>query len=329
MDRIELDALSDTLLVKIRRKRGHPFDPGRMAKNLKTNREELAVAVRHLKRLGYKIKIDKKGRITFSGAPDNFLPAEIANGLKTEMMGGRIYAYQSVQSTNLIAHKLAISELSEGTLVIAEHQTRGKGRLGRSWHSPPKVGLYCSLILKPRIHPTLAPGLSLLTAVALTETILSYGEIDVKIKWPNDVLVRGAKTAGILTELSAEIGRTNFVIVGIGVNINHRPGDFPKELKKHATSIRIGLKKTIGRVEFLQRFLLTFEKEYFDFKRSGMTRLRKKILQYSSLLGQKIELKMGRKTTSGIVIDIDETGHLVMDTKNGIQAFNAGEVSVR
>jgi len=327
MNPIELNSLSDALLRKIRRKKGHPFNPDRMARNLKTTREQLADAAHHLEELGYSLKIDNKGRIIFRDAPDSLLPAEIANGLKTNFMGHRVEAYQSVQSTNLIAHRLAMSNVPEGTLVIAESQTKGRGRMGRSWHSPRGLGLYCSMILNPKIPPTMAPGISLMTGIALVETILGYGKIDVKIKWPNDVLIRGVKAAGILTELSAEIGRTHYVVVGVGVNINHGRNDFPKELKKQASSIRIGLSRKISRVEFVQRFLLAFENTYLSFKKTGLGDLRERILKYSSLLDTTVRLKMGRKIITGTVVDIDEIGHLVMETKNGLQIFSAGEVT--
>ena len=327
MNPIELDTLSDSLLAKVRRKKGHPFNPDRMARNLKTTREQLVEAVGRLTELGYSLKIDGRGRIIFRAAPDSFLPAEITNGLKTDFIGRRVEAYRSIQSTNLIAHRLAMSNAPEGTLVIAESQTRGRGRMGRSWHSPSGVGLYCSLILNPKIPPTMAPGISLMTAIVLAETIRDYGKIDVKIKWPNDVLVKGIKTAGILTELSAEIGRTNYVVVGVGVNINHGRGDFPKELKKQASSIRIGLGKKVNRVEFVQRFLTAFEIAYLSFKKHGLAVMRERILQYSSLLNTVVNLKMGRKTITGTVVDIDEMGHLVVETKNGLQIFSAGEVT--
>ena len=327
MNQFELDTLSDAVLEKIRRRKGHPYNPARLAASLSVTPDELTEAIDRLRKLGYIIKTDKNKYPAFISAPDMFLPAEIVHGLKTKFIGKRVHAFRSVQSTNTIAHKLAVNKAPEGTLVIAERQTKGRGRMGRSWHSPENVGLYCSVILYPKIQPILAPGISLISAVALAETISAYDTLDVKIKWPNDVLISGRKTAGILTELSAEIGRTNFVVVGVGVNINHRRQHIPDELKKMATSIRIALKENIRRVEFLQRFLLNLEKEYIVFRKSGLRAIRGKILRFSLLLNREIILKMGRRVISGKVADINEVGQLVLETKEGLQLFNAGEVT--
>ncbi len=319
--------LAEKILERLRAKPGQLLDPGKMAKSLNAAREQIIESIALLRSWGYVIKANHKRQYRFIAAPDSFISTEISYRLRTRFIGKRIHAYQAVQSTNSIASQLATAKAPEGTLVIAERQTRGRGRLGRDWYSPEKVGLYASIILYPKIHPTAAPGLSLMTAVALADTIGSYDDMEVKIKWPNDVLVSGLKVAGILTELSAELDRIEYVIVGVGININQTRADFPDALKSVATSVRIGTKEKIRRVEFLQRFLANFEKEYLVFKKSGMKETRRKILKYSYLQNKEIRLKLGRKTVSGVVIDIDETGQLILDTKDGIMAFNAGEVT--
>lgn len=323
-----LEGLAEKVLEKIRGRSKHPFDPAGLSKNLKVTKEEISVAVELLISWGYIIKIDKDGRYLFGGTPDSLISTEISHRLKTKVIGRKIYSYKSIQSTNIAANQLAVSGASEGTLVVAEHQTKGRGRLGRSWHSPVNVGLYCSIVLRPKIHPTLAPGISLIAAVAVADTIAACGNLDVKIKWPNDVLISGRKTAGILTDLSAELDRVNFVVVGIGINVNQKKADFPEELKKSATSIRMALKKEIRRVELLQRLLRNFEKEYMIFKKSGLDKSRKKILKYSSLLNIEVDLRIGRKAIRGRVIDIDRLGRLVMETPDGVNCFNAGEVTM-
>jgi BirA family biotin operon repressor/biotin-[acetyl-CoA-carboxylase] ligase len=329
MNPINIEIIANQLLQKFRIKAGQSLSPAKLAKMLKCFPEDIIKAILILRSWGYIIKADKTGQYKYISAPDSYLAAEIGFGLKTKFMGKKIYSYRTVQSTNTIASQLAAVGVPEGTLIIAENQTRGKGRLGRRWYSPEKVGLYCSLILYPKIHPSLAPGLSLVTAAALTETIASYDDIDVKIKWPNDVLISGLKVAGILTELSAEIDRIAHVVVGIGVNINQKRSDFPSELQTIASSIRIGYKEKINRVEFLRKFLSQFEKEYIAFKKSGLAEARKKVLKYSFLQGKEVKFKLGRKTMSGTVIDVDTTGRLVLDTPDGIIALNAGEVTTQ
>jgi BirA family biotin operon repressor/biotin-[acetyl-CoA-carboxylase] ligase len=329
MNPVNIETIADNFLHKIRPRVGQSFNLTKMAKGLKCPADDVLKAIPILRNWGYTIKADKSGEYVFVSAPDSYLPAEISFGLKTKFIGKKIYSYRAVQSTNAIASRLAAVGTPEGTLIVAESQTRGRGRLGRKWYSPEKAGLYCSLILYPKINPSLAPGLSLVTAAAVAETIASYDDLDVKIKWPNDILVSGLKVGGILTELSAEIDRIAYVVVGVGVNINQKRSDFPSELRAIASSIRIGHKEKINRVEFLRRFLEKFEKEYLAFKKSGLTGTRKKVIKYSYLLGKEVKFRLGRKTLSGTAIDIDNIGRLVLDTPEGVVALNAGDVTTQ
>ncbi len=328
MDITTLEPLAEKILDKIRRRSNHPVDPAKLAKNLKISEDGIIDAIDLIKSWGYSIKIDRRGHLQYRSAPDSLISTEISYKLKTKSIGQKVHAYESVQSTNTVAHQLAASGAPEGTLVVAEHQTKGRGRLGRSWHSPENCGIYCSLILRPKIHPTKAPGISLITAVAVAETIAEYGDFNIGIKWPNDVLLSGRKVAGILTELSAELDRVNFIVVGVGININHKRADFAEELRDMAISIRMVGKTKVRRVEFIQKLLYNFEKEYMLFRKSGLEKSRKKILRYSSLLYTEIDLRIGRKIVSGKVIDIDKLGRLVMETGDGIRSFNAGEVTM-
>ncbi len=329
MDITILEPIAEKVLDKIRRQSRNPIDRAKLAKDLKISEDELNAGLDILKSWGYSMKINPGGQVVYESAPDRLITPEITNKLKTKIIGHEVHAYKTVQSTNTVAHQLAASGAPEGTLVVAESQTKGRGRLGRMWHSPENCGIYFSLILRPKIHPTRAPGISLISAIAVAETIAGCNDFKIGIKWPNDVLLSGRKVAGILTELSAELDRVNFIVVGIGINVNHKRADFPAELKETATSIRIDGKTKIKRVDFLQKLLYNFEKEYIIFKKSGLEKSRKKILKYSSLLYTDVDLRMGRKTISGKVIDIDKLGQLVIETSEGIMRFNAGEVTTR
>jgi len=324
----KLEILADRLLAKIRKRPGHEYNPVSLAKSIKANKDEIFSAVTILKRLGYSIKTDHNKKLVFVSAPDRLFEEEILHRLKTKMIGRKVYAYQSVQSTNTIAHQLALSKTPEGTIVVAEKQTKGRGRMGRQWHSPEKIGIYLSIVLYPGIDPKRAPGLSLISAVALAETIKALSIKDVRIKWPNDVLIGGKKTAGILTELSAEIGRTHHVVIGIGVNVNQRASDIPEDLKDKATSLRIAQRKAVSRIDFLKEFLVRFENEYNRFKKSGLRGIRKKILAYSSLLGKEIEVQSGSGKIAGKALDIDNEGHLIIETDKGKVTLSAGEVTL-
>lgn len=329
MNRNKLESIAENILVKLRSRPGHFYKPSGIKKNLGITSGELASSLKLLKEWGYRIKTDKDGGYGFISAPDSLIETEIKYKLNTKLIGRTIHAFKTTQSTNRVAAQLALSGAPDGTLVVAETQTKGRGRYSRSWFSPEKLGVYCSIVLYPKIHPTLAPGLSLMSAVALAETISKSGKINVGIKWPNDVLIDGRKTAGILTELSADGDKVNYVVAGIGININHKSEDFPDELKNKATSIRISLGKEVDRLELLKKFLFRFESEYLNFNENGLSGIRKKILKYSTLMGRPVTLKMGHKSHSGIVLDIDELGRLVMETKTGMKAFSAGEVTIQ
>lgn len=329
MDQANLENLAEQLLGKIRTRPKNPYQPTYLSRSFKVSPENIIEAAALLGTWGYNIKIDSKKQIIFNEAPDKFLSIEIAYKLKTRLIGKEIIAYQSVQSTNIIAQVLAVSGAVEGTLIVSEHQKKGKGRFGRTWYSPPETGLYCSVILKPDIHPSKAPGISLVAALAVADAIKTYGDLDVKIKWPNDVLISGKKVCGILTELSGEFDRAHFVVVGVGANINQQLSDFPSSISKNAGSIRIALGKKIKRVEFLQRFLRNFEKDYLAFRSGGLKKMRKRILKYSPLPGHEIELRNGLNTIKGNVLDIDDDGRLVIESASGKIAFNSGEVTTR
>ncbi len=203
MNDLTPSTLSDHLLAALRRRPEHFYSLDELSKKLKAEKSDLLFAIDLLRQSGYDIKPDRQGRYAFASAPDNLLAIEITHGLKTKRMGRTVYAYKSVQSTNTIAARLAGVNAPEGTIVVAETQTKGRGRLGRSWFSMEEKGIYVSIIIYPAIDPVKAPGLSILTALSLAETIESYDSLDVSIKWPNDCLINGRKLAGILTELSA------------------------------------------------------------------------------------------------------------------------------
>jgi BirA family biotin operon repressor/biotin-[acetyl-CoA-carboxylase] ligase len=323
----EIEKLADKLLLKIRRRQGRTVSLINLGKTLKAEPDELRSALILLKELGYKIR-KQKNTIKFVAPADSLTDIEIGYQLKTRVIGRKIYAYRSVKSTNDIAAGMAQSGEPEGTIVTAEEQTRGRGRLGRSWHSPPGCGIYVSIILRPRFKPEMAPGLAVMTALALADTISAVSKGDIKIKWPNDILIGGRKVAGILTELSAEKKRVEYVVIGVGVNVNHKADDFPSELRSIATSLRIANRRKVGRVNLLKRLLENFEKEYRRYHKGQLAASRRKIRRYSSLLGSYVRLRFGNKTVEGIAVDIDHTGALIIEKDSHRRTITSGEVTV-
>jgi BirA family biotin operon repressor/biotin-[acetyl-CoA-carboxylase] ligase len=285
-------------------------------------------AVRELRRWEFQIQSERGKGYKLVESPDLILAAKIKKNLKTKIFGKKIYSYRKVGSTNVLGFRLAETNAEEGTLIVAEEQTKGKGRMGRSWYSPPQVGLWMSLILRPDIPPFKAPGLSICAGLALALAIKETTGIEAKTKWPNDCLIDGKKVGGILLELSAELDRINFVIVGIGVNVNQSAQDFPKNLDQIATSIKIKLGKDISRLTLLTSFLEKFERIYLDFKKNGLSPQRGMIKSFSSLLGEKVTVKFGKEKIEGIAENIDDNGSLVIKTKKGEKVVTAGEVTV-
>ena len=325
MTSVELDKIAELLLAELRITK--TFSIQTLLQKFKINFSELEQIIALVSSWGYELTLDDDS-LTFVSAPDALIDSEISFQLETIFVGQKVIAFQAVQSTNKTASTLADQGAKEGTIVVAEKQTQGKGRFGRNWHSIEKKGIYCSIILRPPFSPEFAPGLSLMTAVALADTLKGFTDANVQIKWPNDILLNGKKTAGILTELSAEKNRINHVIVGVGININHSKNDFSDELLNRATSIAIENKAVINRVDLLKKFLVYFESMYELYKSDRLKTIHNKLLSYSSLLGTNIQLSQGNELIDGKVVDINNNGALVLESHGKEIVINSGEVTV-
>ncbi len=324
----EIENLAEKILLSIRKKQNKEVPIATLARSLKISEAEVSEAVKMIRSWGYRIKKRRKGEIIFVAPPDSMIATEIGYNLKTKLIGRKIYAFQSVRSTNDIAAQLAEQGEPEGTIITSEQQTVGRGRLGRKWYSPAKSGIYVSIILRPPFKPEMAPGMSVMTALALRDAIHSICAGEVRIKWPNDILVGDRKTAGILTELYAEKNKINFVIIGVGINVNMKAEEFPEELRSTATSIRRVNKRRVDRIQLLQAFLISLEKEYERYRKDQLAGSLKRIRRYSSLIGTVVQLNIGRQTIAGIAVDIDKSGALIVDVDNQQVSVSGGEVTV-
>jgi len=285
-------------------------------------------AIRGLVLWGYKFNINERSLVRFVSAPDSIFPHEIEYRLKTRFIGRTIFSHSSLPSTNTLAFSLAEDGVAEGTIVVAERQTAGRGRLGRKWHSPPKTGLWFSLVLRPPVLPSESPGISLVTALALAETIQKNLDLDASIKWPNDVLIDELKVAGILTEIAAELDKVRHVVVGAGINVNQHRKDFPPGIRNRATSLMLEVGEKVDRVGMLADFLKNFEKLYVEFKRTGLKKHLPAIRKRSTLLGEQVRLKRGKKTIIARAVDIDTSGALLVKRKGESMRVSAGEVTI-
>lgn len=289
-----------------------------LASLFKVSRTAIWKGVNSLRELGYVIdSLPKKGYL-LKAPPDLLLPYEIRRGLKARLLGRRIEHYDQVSSTNDIAKELAEKGVPEGTVVIAETQTTGKGRLGREWFSP-EGGVWLSVVLRPGVSPDEVPRVALLLGVAVARTLSAFG-VDSKLKWPNDVLVGGKKVCGILTEMDAELERVNFVIAGIGINVNNKVEDFPEEFRKSATSLVTEQGKEVPRAALVRLLLEELEEAYGLFTRGNFQAVLGEWRSLSGTLGRKVKIITHGKTLTGVAVDVDEEGALLLTLKDGSPA---------
>ncbi len=255
------------------------------------------------------------------------LADEIPPLLRTRSLGRELHAHEVIGSTNDEALRLARAGAPHGALVIAEAQTAGRGRRGRSWLSPAAGNLYLSLVLRPNLQPQRAPELVPVVAVAAAETLRALG-VEAGIKWPNDLLIAGRKVAGILTELSAGSERILFVVVGVGLNANGTEADLPEELRPIATSVREALGREITRADLVADFLGRLEHWLDRHEAAGFEVVRERYRQLSATLGRRVRLIDAEGEVEGIAEDIDEAGALLLRRDDGtLERARTGDVT--
>jgi BirA family transcriptional regulator, biotin operon repressor / biotin---[acetyl-CoA-carboxylase] ligase len=260
--------------------------------------------------------------------PDVLLPQLLRPRLRTSRLGRTFYHFYSVDSTNEFALRLIAHgrNVPDGTLILAESQTSGRGRLGRSWHSEPETGLYLSLVLRPQISPGFAPLFTLGCAVALHHAIERQTSLDVDIKWPNDLLVNGRKVAGILAEIQADLDRIHVLVIGVGLNVNHTT--LPEDLVDRATSLRLASGHSHSRIEILVDFLEQFEGLIDRFHAGGPEVIVSEWTRHSSFAyGRQVEVADGPRIIAGVTKGLNPFGGLRVETLNGqVQELYSGEV---
>ena len=293
-----------------------------LCEKLGVSRSAIWKHIETLRALGYEIEAVPHQGYRLAVCPDKLIPEELKWALKTTTIGRKILSYDVVSSTNDIAFDLAKKGLEEGTVIVADGQTHGKGRLGRHWNSPKGKGIYLSMILRPALPPQGISRLTLLASLSVARAVKSLTDLEPQVRWPNDILVKGKKLSGILTEMSAEQDRLNFVIVGIGMNINGSQELLPPE----ATSIRLETGQKQSRVKFAQRLFEEFETIYRDFKEGKTSRWMEECRKLSSILGSRVRID-APNPKEGYALDLDEEGALVLRLDNGFtERLLAGDV---
>lgn len=307
---------------------GEDFVSGEeLSKRLGISRTAIWKHINTLKEEGYDIEsVNKKGYRLVNSPDDLLNPQNLYHNLTTDTIGKNIIHLDSIDSTNDYLKKIG-NDVQEGTVVISEEQTKGKGRLGRSWQSKSKEGIWMSIILKPEIVPYKAPFITLIAGAAIVKALNNL-QVPAKIKWPNDIIINNKKLSGILTELSAEIERVNYVVVGIGMNVKNL--DFDEELEEKATSL---YKENyyLSRVEVISNILCEFEKLYKGYiEKNDKEETLSICKEYSAILNKDIYIIKGDEKELVKCIDINKDGNLVVkDNNNNVQEILSGEVSIR
>jgi BirA family biotin operon repressor/biotin-[acetyl-CoA-carboxylase] ligase len=296
-------------ILRILRETGDHVSGESLAETLGVSRAAVWKHVHTLIKEGYGVDIAQGKGYKLMSVPDKLYPSEVRYGLQAKLLGNKVVHLNVTGSTNVVARQLAERGIAEGTVVVAETQSRGKGRLGRKWITKPG-GLWMSVVLKPAIDPMHASSITLLAAVSVTKALRGAG-LEAVIKWPNDVLVNGKKICGILTEMSAETDVVNFIILGIGVNVNN---DAPLET---ATAMKAELGRKVDRVKFTQSLLEMLEEDYLTFKSEGFTPILWSWRRYSDTLGRLVEVTYQDEVVTGLAQDVDEDGSLLVKTPDG------------
>ncbi len=262
---------------------------------------------------------------------DLMVSDEIKAGLGTEVLGRVIISYAQTSSTNDIAMDLAADGMQEGMLVVAEGQTKGRGRRKRRWISPVGTSILASLILRPHIAAHEAHVVTLISAAAVAQAIRSITQLPALIKWPNDVIVNDRKVSGVLTEMRTEAGRVSFLVVGIGVTVNIPRERLPAEIMEVATSLSAELGRDVSRIALLQEILRQLESRYVKLKAHEDDTLVAEWKNLSATIGRQISISLTRRIVRGYALDIDETGALLIRVNTGqIQRITADKaVSLR
>lgn len=266
--------------------------------------------------------------VTYLGQSESSPYRTIASGIPGRI-GCDIRYFDQVDSTQKIAAALAQEGADQGTVVIAERQVAGRGRLGRSWHSPPGVNLYMTVILRPRMSLAAVPQLSLVAGVAVAEALETIAPKLVALKWPNDVWLARRKAGGIIAEAVTDAPHGKLcILLGIGLNLNLRSNDIPSELRDKATSVMIITGREVDRVQFAAILLSKLELRYHDAEFGGFAAVRSVYERYFALNGRHVTVIDGSKTASGVVRGVDSDGALILDNEDGPLRILTGDVSL-
>jgi BirA family transcriptional regulator, biotin operon repressor / biotin---[acetyl-CoA-carboxylase] ligase len=301
-----------------------------LARHLGMTRAGVWGHVEQLRASGYDIEASPHLGYRLLGTPDALHADDLYSRLgQTLVIGREIKVFRETTSTNDVAARLARGRAAEGTVVFAEAQSKGRGRMGRAWHSPAGKGLWFTVLLRPDIPPQQATQLTVAAANALARAIRLQTGIVPEIKWPNDILIRGKKVCGILTEMSAELDYLKEVLLGIGMDVNLETADFPAPLRKIATSLQIEAGHAINRAELAVVILRELDRDYELIKNGRFEEIAEEWRERCSTLDRQVSIRVGNRAIRGRAESIDDDGALLVRGPHGhLERIVGGDVTI-
>lgn len=318
------------ILSALRAAEGRAVASTDLAEKLQLSRSTLSRQIDELRSLGYEIESSPHHGYRLLRGPEVLHAEDLLARLgPVRVIGRTIRVFQETTSTNDVVERFARDGVQEGIVVFAESQSRGRGRLGRKWISPAGKGLWLSVLLRPALRLDLVTQLTIVSATALTRAIRSQTDLRPEIKWPNDVLIRGKKVAGILMELSAELDSVKHVVLGIGVDVNMSASDLSPELAGQATSLQMECGHPLDRTELAATILRELDRVYHRLISGGFEGLADEWESQCTTLGREVTIQMGGREVRGRAESLDPSGALLLRTHHGhLERISGGDVSL-
>jgi BirA family transcriptional regulator, biotin operon repressor / biotin---[acetyl-CoA-carboxylase] ligase len=321
---------TDTRILSALRADAGGVSGAQLAEQLGISRAAIWSRIEELRRVGYEIEASPHFGYRLVNSPDALHADDLLARLgKTKVIGRDIRVFEETTSTNDVIEKFARDGVKEGVVVFAEAQTKGRGRLGRKWISPAHRGLWFSILLRPGLRPQEATQLTVASATALRRAIGAVTGLKPEIKWPNDILIGGKKVAGILTELSAEVDRVRHIILGIGIDVNLAADEFPPELKKIATSLKIETGEMVSRAELAVTILRELDHDYARIGVGKFPALADEWESGCATIGKNVRVHIGDRRVRGCAESLDDDGALIIRTEHGhLERITGGDVTL-
>lgn len=333
---MSLEMAKASILTKLYEHANEYISGEMLGRELSISRAAVWKHIRNLRRDGYEIEASTKNGYRLAAGFDIINTEFIMSGLSDTVFNGGIIYTPEVDSTNTAASFMAQEGAPEGTVVIADNQTKGRGRMGRSWQSLPGKGIWMSFILRPELPVNEVQTVTLAASVSVAQALEKLTGVKPGIKWPNDIILESKKVCGILTEMNSEVDRVNYIIVGIGINFSQNEADFSAEISNTAVSLsmlmqKFGVKyKNIARNDIIKEVLSTFDEYYKIMRTSDKGRIISDWRKYSVTLGSRLRVHAGNGEYCGKALDINCDGALIIKADDGsIKNVSSGEVSIR